>query len=270
MSNSLLFHSCGIRGFDHIKWNYVGKRSSVETITRKPDGFSCSACGSRSVTATKVGKRLIINGKIGGNAWIIEVETHRVRCHDCSAFLMERLPFLSTPKSRVTQSLERTILELRPEMSISALSQYFGVDWRTVKDIEKRMLLKKYARIDLSEVRIMGVDEIYVGKKKYKTVVRGLENGCVLHVGDGKGGKAMGELHVKLAHAGARIEVVAMDMSSGYSAWARENLPGAEIVFDHFHVIKLMNDKLDKIRRRVVVDLDEKALSKVKKNVFCS
>lgn len=132
------------------------------------------------------------------------------------------------------------------------------------------MLLKKYARIDLSEVRIMGVDEIYVGKKKYKTVVRDLENGCVLHVGDGKGGKAMGELHVKLAHAGARIEFVAMDMSSGYSAWARENLPGAEIVFDHFHVIKLMNDKLDKIRRRVVVDLDEKALSKVKKNVFCS
>jgi len=57
-------------------------------------------------------------------------------------------------------------------MSISALSQYFGVDWRTVKDIEKRTLLKKYARIDLSEVRIMGVDEIYVGKKKYKTVVR--------------------------------------------------------------------------------------------------
>ena len=269
MSNSLLFHCAGIRGFDHIKWEHAGVRSSVETIIRQNENFTCSACGSRSVTATKVGTRLIRNGKIGGDAWIIKVVTHRVRCHECSAYLMERLPFLSSQKARVTKSLERTILELRPEMSISALSQYFEIDWRTVKDIEKNMLLKKYAHISLSDVRILGVDEIYVGKKKFKTVVRDLETGHVLHVGDGKGGAAMGDFHKKLARANAKIEVVAMDMSSGYAAWVRRYLPDAEIVFDHFHVIKLMNEKLDKIRRRVAGELEEKALSKLKKNAFC-
>ena len=46
-------------------------------------------------------------------------------------------------------------------------------------------------------------------------------------------------------------------MSKAYISWVDENLPNAQKVFDHFHVIKLMNDKLDKIRRRTAKELDE-------------
>ena len=35
-----------------------------------------------------------------------------------------------------------------------------------------------------------------------------------------------------------------MDMSGGYRSAVRSNLPRAVIVFDHFHVVKLFNDKL--------------------------
>ena len=48
-----------------------------------------------------------------------------------------------------------------------------------------------------------------------------------------------------------------MDMSKAYISWVDENLPNAQKVFDHFHVIKIMNDKLDKIRRRTPKELDE-------------
>jgi transposase len=163
--------------------------------------------------------------------------------------------------------VERSILELRPEMSISTLSNYFDVDWRTVKDIEKRNLKKKYASVPLSDVKVLGVDEIYVGKKKYKTVVCDLESGCVLHVGDGKGGEALDEFGKRLSRSKADVETIAMDMSSGFSSWFCEKLPEAEIVFDHFHVIKLMNDKLEKIRRRVAGELDDEALAKLKKTL---
>jgi len=42
-----------------------------------------------------------------------------------------------------------------------------------------------------------------------------------------------------------------MDMGRPYISWAEKTLPEAEIVFDHFHVVKMMNDKLDGIRRRL-------------------
>ncbi len=47
-----------------------------------------------------------------------------------------------------------------------------------------------------------------------------------------------------------------MDMANAYYSWISEHFPKVSIVFDHFHVIKLMNDKLDHVRRRVVAKLD--------------
>ena len=57
-------------------------------------------------------------------------------------------------------------------------------------------------------------------------------------------------------------------MSKAYISWADENLPNAQKVFDHFHVIKLMNDKLDKIRRRTAKELDEEQKSLLKNQRF--
>ncbi|MDT8272449.1 MAG: ISL3 family transposase, partial [Desulfomonilia bacterium] len=44
---------------------------------------------------------------------------------------------------------------------------------------------------------------------------------------------------------------VAIDMSPSYIASVLDNHPGAEIVFDHFHVIKMYNDKLSDLRREL-------------------
>jgi transposase len=40
-----------------------------------------------------------------------------------------------------------------------------------------------------------------------------------------------------------------MDMSPAYRKAVSTHLPKATIVFDHFHVIKLFNDKLSNLRR---------------------
>ncbi len=49
--------------------------------------------------------------------------------------------------------------------------------------------------------------------------------------------------------AGCHIESVTTDLSQAFISAVRDNLPEATLVFGHFHVVKLMNDKLDKIRR---------------------
>jgi transposase len=50
----------------------------------------------------------------------------------------------------------------------------------------------------------------------------------------------------------ARIEAVSMDMSPAYWAAVLEHLPEAAIVFDRFHITKLVNEKLDDLRREMV------------------
>ena len=48
-----------------------------------------------------------------------------------------------------------------------------------------------------------------------------------------------------------KIEAVAIDMSPAYIKAVRENLKKAVIVFDHFHVIKLFNEKVSDFRRQL-------------------
>ncbi len=48
-----------------------------------------------------------------------------------------------------------------------------------------------------------------------------------------------------------------MDMSNAYGAWAKAVLPKAEIVYDKFHLIKAMNERLDHVRRRVARNNEE-------------
>ena len=56
---------------------------------------------------------------------------------------------------------------------------------------------------------------------------------------------------VRKASFDIKIKHVATDLSAAFIASVMENCPEAVHVFDHFHVVKLMNEKLDDIRRKV-------------------
>ena len=174
---------------------------------------------------------------------------------------MEALQFTSSISSRVTKSLERTVLELRKEMSIKALSKYLGLHWDTVKNIEKKHLKRKYKTIRLTDVKAIGIDEVYMGKqtgnKGYLTIVRDLGSGAVLFVGQGKSGESLNGFIQKVNRSRATIETIAVDLAPSFTSWIQHYFPKALIVYDHFHVIKLMNDKLNNIRRRTMSNLEE-------------
>jgi transposase len=184
---------------------------------------------------------------------------HRVYCKDCKYRSIENIHFLSHPKTRLTRSLERTILELRQHMSIQAVADFFQLRWHTVKELEKRALKRKYSRIQTSHIKAIGIDEIYVSRShdngKYLTIIRDLESGAVIHIGEGKGTEAIHGALRKLRKA--KLRIVTMDMANAYYNWFARYFPKVKIVFDHFHVIKLMNEKVDKVRRRVVSKMGE-------------
>lgn len=62
----------------------------------------------------------------------------------------------------------------------------------------------------------------------------------------------------------ANIEAVCMDMSNASAKWVTELFPNATVVYDHFHVIKLVNEKLDQIRRDVQNKLNDENRKELK------
>jgi len=263
MSTSLLYHTQSVQDFLFKNFDFSGGRT-IAKVERHPDKFVCPACKSPSVTATRVYERLVQGLPMGRHRFFLRVKMHRIRCHECGAYQMEQLPFLPSAHARYTRALARTVIELRPEMSISALAEYFDLHWTTVKEIEKDHLKIKYKHIPLKDVKVIGIDEIYIGNMKFFTIVRDLESGAVLHIGKGKGAESLEPFSRRLRMSSCHIEAVTADFSSAYSYWVKDVLPDAMIVYDHFHLIKLMNDKLNKIRRRTMEELEEEQKKSLK------
>jgi transposase len=143
-------------------------------------------------------------------------------------------------------------------MTIKDVARHLGVSWDVIKDIQKRYLKKHYSHPKLKHLKRLAIDEISIGKgHQYLTIVMDLESGAVIFVGDGKGADALIPFWRRLKCSGAAIESVAIDMSPAYIQAVRENLPKTVVVFDHFHVIKLYNDRLSDFRRQLFNQIEE-------------
>ena len=188
---------------------------------------------------------------VGGRKVELIVQVPRLQCKDCGAIKQPRLGF-ADPKKHYTRSLKRFVIDLCCIMSIQNVAELTGLSWDTVKEIHKAHLRRKYKSHNLKKVRHIAIDEVYLGKKrKYITLVLDLGTGRVIHIGKGKGKDALKGFWRRLKRAKAKVQAVATDMASGYIAVVLEQLPQADLVLDHFHLVKWFNEKLSLLRRQL-------------------
>jgi transposase len=248
MSTSLLYHAFGIRGYEYTRTDYQHGQV-IFTIHQEPRTCRCSACGAREVLSRGHVTRRFRCLPIGGRATAVVLPIPRVECRACGVVRQVKVPFADARRS-YTKSFERYALELSRRMTIRDVALHLGVGWDVIKEIQKRDLSRRYAKPKLKHLRHIAIDEIAVAKgHRYLTVVMDLDSGAVVFVGDGKGADALKPFWKRLRPSKAKIEAVAMDMSAAYRGAVSTHLPAAKIVFDHFHVIKLFNEKLSELRR---------------------
>ena len=154
-------------------------------------------------------------------------------------------------------------------MTLSDVAELTLLSWDTVKGIVKSALAKDYGKPALKGVRYLGIDEIHLGKThRFYTIVIDLEDGRILWAKPGRGKAALQGFWRRWRLAKAKIKAVATDMSAAYWSAVLENLPEAVLVFDKFHVIKLMNERLDDLRRQMVREAEGPMKLKIKGTRF--
>ena len=118
-------------------------------------------------------------------------------------------------------------------------------------EIVSKNLQRRLGKPKLHKLKQIAIDEIRIGKShRYLTVVLNLLSGAVVFVGDGKGADAVKPFWKRLRRSHAKVEAVAIDMSAAYIRAVRDNLKRAVLVFDHFHVIKLMKESMQAVGAR--------------------
>jgi transposase len=250
MSTSLLYHAFGLRGYDYVNTDFQAGGVSF-TLRQRPHTYRCPVCNSHDVHPRGHQERTFKTVPIGHKPVTVVLPIPRVECPTCGIIRQVPVPF-ADPRRSYTRAFERYALELGRLMTIQDVARHLQVGWDLIKDIHKRDLYRRFRKPRLCKLKQIAIDEIAIGAgHRYLTLVLNLETGAVVFVGEGKGADALEPFWRRLRASRAKVEAVATDMSAAYIEAVTRCLPDATLVFDRFHVMKLVNDKLTALRRQL-------------------
>ncbi|WP_211106788.1 ISL3 family transposase [Nitrospirillum viridazoti] len=222
-------------------WIYLGRPSCTPMI--------CDGCGQTSERVHDIETRVVRDLPILDAATWISVPRRRVLCGQCGPRL-ERLDWLER-HARVTRRLAESVVRLCRALPVKQVAAFFGLDWHTVKEIDKRALQRSLDPVDLSGIDLLAMDEFAIQRgHRYATVVIEPHTRRVLWVGRDRSREGVRPFFDLLGEVGCRrIKAVAMDMNAAYANEVRARCPQAEIVYDLFHVVaKYGHDVIDRVR----------------------
>ena len=182
----------------------------------------------------------------------LHAEVPRVQCSDCRTTKNVAVPWARS-NSGFTLLFEAFVMELAPAMALTTLGGIVNEYDTRLMRIIRHYVDQARATIDMSQVHTLGVDETSKAKgHDYISAFIDIPQARVLFATPGKDSSTVKRFEKDLhQHGGSvqQIKQVCADLSPAYQKGINEHLPNAEIVFDRFHVMKLVNEALDKVRR---------------------
>ena len=274
---TLLFGLPGVR-VERVERLADGTRV-VHVATAEETAAACPSCG---VFSTSVKGRVTTSPKdipYGEDRIVVRWNKTRWRCREDYC---ERASFTETiaqvpARARTTRRLRTQIGAAIGDAarSVTEVAAAHGVSWPTA-----HRAFVAHAEAVLGEpepTRVLGIDETRRGKPRWEHCaetgrwvrVDPWDTGFVDLAGDqgllgqreGRTGAAVvAWLSERTPQFREGIEYVAIDPAAAYASAIRTPglLPNATLVVDHFHLVKLANDALTKVRRRVTWDLRDR------------
>lgn len=194
----------------------VTPEASKAHIQLQPDGRFhpiCHGCGRKASGIHSWALRKIRDLSIATAYVWLTCRYRKIFCSHCHGIHVEDLE-LFHPYLRVTRRLANYIYQLCRMLTVSDVARHLGLDWKTVKDIDKYYLEREYGQPDLNGLRILAVDEISIRKgHRYLTVVLDYLSGRVVHIGKDRKAATLERFFNQLTDQQLdSIEAVVMDM----------------------------------------------------------
>lgn len=211
----------------------------------------CSSCGDRvrkSRLATEARRWRHLDSM--GAQVFLECTVRLVSCPRCQR-VVERVPWASDSRARFTEAFDDQVVCLAQRCDKSAVERIMDISWRSVGRCIERVMRRRGHKDLLEDLTVIGVDEFsYRKHHHFLTFVTDLRRRRIVWGTEGKSSEGLLQFLRELGEERCKkIQVVCMDMAPWWITAVRLALPHAQIVFDRFHVQKLVSHALDLTRR---------------------
>jgi transposase len=185
----------------------------------------------------------------------------RVKCRQCRRTTTEKVPW-AVHDSQFTRAFEERCAYFAKHANLTFVGRTLRTTWRSVARIVQSVVQQRLGTLDarLEGLRHIGIDELsYRKHHEYITTVVDHERGTVVWTGKGKSAETLGAFFKALGpKRAAKLESVTIDMSGAYIKAVKEHVPQACMIFDRFHVQRLVQDALDETRRDEVRSAEDR------------
>ena len=224
---------------------YYFKTTSKKTI--------CSACGHSQYSHYDSKIHQIRDLSSAGTRIHVQFEYWRLLCQHCKTVRNETLAWLAS-SGRFTKRFEQDIGRQCREMSIVRVAEMHRLSWDQVRRMEMVYMRELEAKHPPSQnLRAIGIDEVSIKKgHKYAIVVADLDQKRPIWVkSDGRKEEHMDVFYKEMGTRRSQgIKLAVMDMWKPFRNSTLRHSPGAQIIYDKFHVLHHLSEALDEVRRR--------------------
>ncbi|RQS16872.1 ISL3 family transposase, partial [Burkholderia sp. Bp8992] len=235
---------------ERVEWPSQASRTLSLHLKPVSKVMVCEQCGKRCQQIHETTVRRVRDLPLFEYRVVLHVPRRRVWCDHCGGPRLERLDWLGRYQ-RVTARFAKACEILLKSTSVQAVAAFYGLNWHTVKSIDKASLQASIVDPDWTQVRYLAMDEFALHKgHRYATVVVEPISRQVLWIGQGRSRETARAFFEQLPEGVAeRIEAVAIDMTTAYELEIKANCPQAEVVYDLFHVVaKYGREVIDRVR----------------------
>lgn len=255
---------------DHKVVKIEGNKEGISIYIEKKllRRLPCSSCGTRSKARDRLKSRTWRHVPLWGIPVVIHYRPIRVKCKRCG-IKVENIPWCKG-KSSLTLPLVSVLATFAKLLAWEQVSNLFHVSWGTVRSSVNTAVEYGLEKRDLSNVRIIGIDEI--SRKKghvYHTNVYDIVNKTLLWSGEGRKTDTLNRFFDDMGDDFAKnLEGVCCDMWKPYVTVIEERAPQAVHVFDKFHLIRHLLNAVDKVRKEEVKRLEKTEDNPLKKTKY--
>lgn len=215
--------------------------------------FTCPGCGEADQGVHDTRSRTWRHLNFFQYQAFLHADLPRVRCSKCGKTKQVPVPW-ARPGSGFSLLMEALLVVLAKQMPVRAIAQLLGLHDGQIWRVLDHYVEAARSRENFSSVRSVGLDETASRRgHNYISLFHDLIGRRLLFACEGRD-KAVVRAFVKdlEAHGGEadQIESVCIDMSKSYVAGVGEHLSEAEITFDPFHVMAIVNKAVDQVRRQ--------------------
>jgi len=224
-------------------------RIEVTIVSRKGSQGRCSGCQARCPCYDHLAKREFIHVPLWGLPVIFLYKMRRVQCPACG-IIVESVPW-SSGKSPLTQSYSWFLSEWAKVLSMQEVARQFKSSWHHVFSAVSMAVEWGRARMDMSQITAIGVDEIYWAKNRFMTLVYQIDNHCkrLLWCGEKRTQKTINTFFNWFGKKRSlNLKFVCSDMWKPYLTVIANRAKNALNILDRFHISQKLGEAIDKVR----------------------